>query len=159
MRVRSISRLEKQVIGDTQWRDKDVPPRHCPINSRIKPIRAGWQWRSLKAESVCGRNFVAYFEINLKKGDFKSTLIEDTPSGPSVVARFEYHSSHPGVHVHAHCDRSGIEVGPTGMSGLLRVPSLKSHHRRAGALSPSTFLTAASRFFGVVYDNGPLFAL
>lgn len=158
MRVRAITRIKKVVETDTQWKGTDVPPRHYPIISRAKPIRAGWEWRSVRAKSPDGRNFIAYLEVNLRKGDFKSVLIEDTVNGPSVVARYEYHASHPGIHVHAHCERSGMEIGATGMDKLARAPSLKKHHRRVGALSPSTFWAAASRFYGMEYETGPLFA-
>lgn len=157
MRVRSILNLEKKITADTLWKQDDVPKRHCPINSRTKPIRAGWEWRSVRAQAADGRSFIAYLEVNLRRGDFKSVLIEDTVNGPSVIARYEYHSSHPGVHAHAHCERSGIEIGASGMDRLVRAPRLKSHHRRSGSLSLSTFWLAASRFYGLKSDPGPLY--
>jgi len=158
MRVRAAARLRKIITSDTRWKRDDVQRRYCPINSRTKPIRAGWEWRSLKAASDDGRKFIAYLEANVRKGDFKSVLIEETVNGPSVIARYEYHSSHPGIHVHAHCERSGIEIGASGMDKLERAPRVKERHRRISALSLSTFLAAASRFYGMEYDTGPLFS-
>lgn len=94
----------------------------------------------------------------MRRGDFKSILMEETASGVSVIARFEYHSSHPGLHVHAHCERGGIEIGPTGMSDLARIPPIGKKHRRVAAFTLSTFWEEARRFYGIMDDNGPLFA-
>ena len=157
MRVRHIAAIQKVQVDDTQWSLSDVPPRRCPINSKTKPIRAGWQWRSIKAEGG-GRKFIAYAEANIRRGDYKSILIEDTPSGFSVIARFEYHSSHPGLHVHAHCERGGIEIGATGMGNLIRIPPVNKKHRRIAAFTLSTFWQEARRFYNIVDDNGPLFS-
>lgn len=156
MRVRHLTRLRKLEGQDTQWKTDDVPPRHCPIISKTKPIRAGWQWRSLKA-AAGERKFILYAEVNIRRGDYKSILIEETVNGPSVIARYEFHSSHPGLHIHAHCERGGIEVGATGMGNLQRIPPNGHEHRRKVALSVSTFWTEARRFYGIVPDLGPLF--
>ncbi len=39
-------------------------------------------------------------------------LIIQTSEGYSVIARFEDHGSHLGLHCHSDCDTSGLEVGP-----------------------------------------------
>lgn len=95
--------------------------------------------------------------VNIARGDLKSTLMVGATGGYSVVARYEFHSSHPGLHSHAHCDRSGIELGATGMGDLARVPKADGFHRHTAAISHSTFWEESRRFFRVKDDLGPLF--
>lgn len=156
MRVRRLTRSSKSQVSDTKWRTDDIQPRYCPVFARTRPNRAGWQWRSVRAE-IDQRKFVAFALVNLRRSNFKSMLIEETPAGPSVIARYEFHGSHPGIHVHADCDRSGIETTATGMDGLARIPPANRPHRRTAAFSVSTFWNEARRFFGIETDDGPLF--
>lgn len=156
MRVRHLARLPKTQAADTGWRSDDMPPRACPINPKSRPSRAGWQWRSAKAKAE-GNDFVLVALANVNRGDFKAMLIVQTATGHSVIGRFEYHASHPGLHVHAHCDRGGLEDGATGMDSLVRIPPARAHHNRIAALTLSTFWKEARRFFRVNDDLGPLF--
>lgn len=156
MRVRHAIAVPKYQQHDTGWRDDDMPPRACPIFPKGRPVRAGWEWRSAKA--VAGlHEFVLVALVNVRRGDWKAMLISNTESGYSLIARYEYHASHPGQHVHSDCARSGIEVGATGMSGLTRVPSLKSRHRRTATFTPSTFWRSARKIFRIHDDLGPLY--
>lgn len=158
MRVRHLAKTPKVQIADTGWRIDDMPPRACPIYSKSRPTRAGWQWRSAKAEAD-GQEFTLVALANISRGDLKAILITKTGSGHSVVSRYEFHTSHPGLHAHAHCGRSGIEDGATGMDGLARIPRLGARHNRVAALSLSTFWVEARRFFRIHDDLGPLFKL
>lgn len=156
MRVRSLCRVRKHLQSDTGWQRSDLPPRHDPLISRTKPIRGFWQWRSAKAASADCRNFVLVALCNSAKGNWKSHLLIATPSGHSVVARFEHHSSHGGLHIHAHCDRGGVDIGPTGMDNLSRVPRI-GRERRNVAWTETTFWQAALRFYRIEEPLGPLF--
>jgi hypothetical protein len=78
----------------------------------------------------------------------------ETDAGVSVVARFEHHGSHPGLHGHAHCERGGIEVGASGLDSLVRFPKAGALHRRTNAWTEQTFWDATRRFFRVKYDDG-----
>jgi hypothetical protein len=157
MRVRHLVAERKIISKDTGWRFDDMSPRHCPIYEKTRPTRAGWQWRSARAEAG-DREFVLVAQANVKRGDLKSVLILKTPSGYSVVGRYEFHSSHPGIHAHAHCDRGGLEEGATGLDKLIRIPPNGRTPRRTSALSISTFWDEARRFFRIMDDLGPLFS-
>lgn len=156
MRVRKLLAIAKVQTTDTLWRSDDLPPRHFPVYPKTRPMRAGWQWRSARAEGD-GLEFIMTSLVNIVRGDLKSTLIVETPGGYSVVSRYEFHSSHPGLHAHAHCERAGIEVGATGMGDLLRVPPADAKHRHTAPISHSTFWEESRRFFRVKDDLGPLF--
>jgi hypothetical protein len=73
--------------------------------------------------------------------------------GASVVARFEDHASHPGVHVHSDCIRSGDEIGSTSMDNLVRIPSDGQYHRRVQAHTKDSFWQTAIRFFHINYTE------
>lgn len=156
MRVRRLIAAPKRPVSDTNWRTDDIPPRYCPIYARTRPNRAGWQWRSLRAQGN-GRRYTLVAFVNLRRANWKSVLILEADGHASVVGRFEYHPSHPGLHLHAHCERGGIEPGPGGLDGLARIPSLGAPHRATGSLTVSTFWEEARRFFRVRDDLGPLF--
>ena len=95
---------------------------------------------------------------NPSRGNWKAMLLVKVAEEHSVVARFEHHESHPGVHVHSHCARSGQEAGAQGMDGLQRVPPAGAHHRRTNAWTLPTFWSAARGFFNIHDSLGPLFA-
>jgi len=165
MRVRHLVSERKIERYDTGWSINDLPPRHAPIFAKTRPIRAGWKWRSARAEGVADnhileepvRSYILTAICNPSRDNWKAFLIVETADGPSVVGRFEYHGSHPGIHIHTHCERCGIEIGGSGLDNLVRVPPAGQFHRRVNAWTEGTFWTAAKRFFRIEDDNGPLF--
>lgn len=156
MQIRKLVRAAKVQASDSRWKTGDLPPRLCPIYPKSKPHGPSWQWRSVKAISG-DAEFWLVATVNVARSNWKCILIAKTENGHSVVARYEDHGSHPGIHVHAHCHRGGIEEGPTGMNDLIRVPPASAPHRRANAQTLSTFWENARRFFRVKDDMGPLY--
>jgi len=156
MRIRQLIHMPKSQTSDTTWSVQDLPPRHAPIYSRSRPIRAGWKWRSAQADAD-DTKFVLTVLCNPLRDNWPAMLTVETFTGASVVARFEYHGSHPGVHGHAHCERGGIEVGASSIDNLMRTPSAGRHHRRTHAWTEETFWNAARSFFRIKDDIGPLF--
>lgn len=157
MRVRHLISDPKLQSSDTDWRWDDLPPRHCPIYSKTRPTRAGWQWRSITAQSA-SKSYMLVALINPNRGNWQSFLLVDAAGEYSVVARFEYHASHPGQHVHSHCGRSGLEVGATSLDKLERAPAIGERHRRIDALTPGTFWKSARAIFRIRDDAGPLYS-
>lgn len=155
MRVRRLICEEKFTESMGQWSTKDLQPRHAPIYAKTKPIRAGWQWRSSRVVTA-GEIYILLAECNPGRGNWNAKLIRETNEGYSVVARFESHASHPGLHVHAHCDRGGIETGALGLDNLARIPRIGTPHRRTNAWTEATFWEAAKRFFRIVEEQGVL---
>jgi hypothetical protein len=105
MRIRILVKQKKVMRTDSLWSSNDMQPRHSPIYSKTKPIRAGWRWRSAQVEGKDGNNYILVSECNARRENWKAVLILNTVDGASVIARYEYHGSHPGLHVHANCDR------------------------------------------------------
>lgn len=159
MRVRRLIREPKTMLSDTGWRSDDMPPRHAPVFLKTVPIRAGWTWRSAKANSGAAE-FVLLGQCQPQKDNWKAMLIllaDDQKLG-SAIARYEHHGSHPGLHGHSHCERGGVEFGPSSVDGLLRIPSTRrraSYHRRTMSWTPALFWESAKRFFRFNEPKGP----
>lgn len=154
MRVRKLITNPKVIMQDTgKWSEKDMPPRWCPINAKTRPIRGGWRWRAAHANGN-GRSYTAVAQVNPQRGNWKAVLILNAPHGPSVVARFEHHDSHPGLHVHSECTRSGLEMGAQGMDRLDRFPRLNALHRRTNAWTEQSFWSAMTQFFRMELESG-----
>lgn len=158
MRVRQLIAEKKFIQSETRWSTDDLPPRHAPIYQKTRPIRGGWKWRSAKAHNAEGVCYTLIVMCNPSKDNWKAMLVREADGGAtSVVSRFEHHASHPGLHAHAHCQRSGIEIGPSSLDNLARVPDNHKPHRRVVAWTESTFWEASKRFFHIETNSGPLF--
>lgn len=155
MRVRHLISQPKYIDSETTWSTEDLRPRHAPIYPKTKPIRAGWTWRSARCVSV-SEDYVLLAECNPSRDNWKAMLLLEATGGWSAVGRFEFHGSHPGLHVHSDCDRSGLEPGPRSIDGLTRIPGAKAFHRRLGAWTEHSFWEAAKRFFHVEHRVGLL---
>jgi hypothetical protein len=151
MRVRQLLREKKELQGDTNWKIEDLTHKNAPLFPKTTPIRSGWQWRSAKAIGQNGE-YVLLAKCNPKRDNWQAILMRLADDGSaSAVGRFEYHGSHPGLHAHAHCQRSGIESGPSSLDDLIRCPNAGSgaYHRRNNAWTEESFWEAAKRFFRV----------
>lgn len=155
MRVRHLVSDPKVLKSDTNWRTTDLQPKHAPIYAKTRPIRAGWEWRSAKAESG-SRQYILVALCNPPRDNWQAMLIVETGNGASMVARLEYHGSHPGLHAHSHCDRSGIELGGASIDNLPRFPPAGHTHRRTAAWTKIQFWNAAREFFRIKEKLGDL---
>lgn len=158
MRVRQLISEPKEMEEDTGWQTSDLQPRYAPIFPKTTPIRAGWKWRSARALGQSG-SFVLLAKCNSRRDNWQACLMcWNADDSPSVVARFDHHASHPGLHAHSHCGRSGLEAGPSGLDDLIRVPKAgnRSFHRRNHAWTERAFWEATKRFFRISEKKGPL---
>ena len=158
MRVRHLISEDKALESDTDWQTSDLQHRHAPIFPKTTPIRAGWKWRSAKACGATG-DFILLAKCNPNRDNWQAVIMKLFEDGSaSAVGRFEHHGSHPGLHAHAHCERSGIDLGTPSLDDLVRVPAVGpgSYHRRQNAWTERGFWEAAKRFFRVQERRGQL---
>ena len=155
MRVRQLIAANKSIESETAWSSKDLQHRHAPVYPKTKPIRAGWVWKSARCAAGV-QNYILLAECNPPRDNWKAMLILETPTGWSVVGRFEFHGSHPGLHFHCDCDRSGEEPGAKSIDNLERIPRAKSFHRRSSAWTENSFWDAAKKFFRIQDQRGLL---
>lgn len=156
MRVRHIISKKKRILRDTLWKDGLVPPRHCPVLNKSKPLGEGWVWRSAALTCADGHDYILFVQARPARLNWSARLLVSTPKGWSCVARFESHPCEP-RHAHADCDRSGQEVGPTSMDTLTRFPASDLMDRPMPSWDRESFWAAAQRFYRVTRDMGPLF--
>lgn len=155
MRIRQYTRDKKTIKTDTLWKSEDLPPRHSYIFTKTRLIRGSWQWRSAVAESSIAE-YVLLALINPERDNWEARLILLNEGTGSVISRYEYHGSHPGLHIHAHCERGGIEAGSTGMDNLIRLPDVGSERQVNIAFRANTFWERAKRHYRISDKKGPL---
>jgi hypothetical protein len=148
MRVRAVLRERKRLLSDTGWRIADLPPQHAPFFHRSRRLQSGWRWRSLRAVSDSGP-FVIVVVCRPGRAKWQAILAQGLERGYAIVARFEDHGSHAGVHVHADCEDRTQRLGALGMDDLVRNPRAGSFHRRRRTWTEESFVAAALRFFRV----------
>ena len=149
MRVRHLIEERKTRLQATGWSNSGTPPRHVPVFQQTFPIGKGWQWKSVSAQS--GNNdYVLHVRCNVTKGEWKAWLMIKRDGGWSIVGRFEYHSSHAGLHVHASCVSSGVLLGEKSISECDRFPAGGRYHRRIQAWTPDGFWNRALKFFRIM---------
>ncbi|MFG6528268.1 hypothetical protein [Sulfitobacter sp. M23508] len=140
---------------DTGWQTKDLPPKYAPIFVKSRPVRGSWKWRAAQVSDM-HNDYVLTALCDPKRDNWKSFLSLQLPTGSSVVARFEHHGSHPGLHSHADCHRSGLEIGAQSLDNLSRFPDAKSPHRRTNSWTESGFWEASKKFFRITEMPGSL---
>jgi hypothetical protein len=155
MRVRKLVIDEKILQSDTGWRTDDLPPRYSLVYERSRPIRGGWKWRSAKVFGKQGE-YQLLALCNPHYSKWQAMLIKAGQKYGSVVARYEYHGDHPGLHVHSDCVRAGVEEGATSIGLKTRLPNASSQHRRVHAWTETGFWESAKSFFRVTDQQGPL---
>lgn len=149
MRVRHLIEERKTILQSTDWSYSGTPPRHVPVFQQTFPIGKDWQWKSASAQN--GKNeYVLHVRCNVKKDDWMAWLMIKLEEGWSIVGRFEYHSSHPGLHVHASCLSSGLLLGKQSISACDRIPTGGRYHRRIQAWTPDVFWKRALNFFRIM---------
>jgi hypothetical protein len=155
LRVRQLTAQKKRIVSDTGWKSGSIPPRESAIFTKTRPAGNGWRWRSGKVETRTNK-FVLFAQCHPGKENWKAWLIMISENGPSIVGRLEHHGTHPGLHLHTHCERSGIEVGGSSINNLVRIPDSTKNHRRASSWTESGFWEAAKKFFRIYEERGDL---
>jgi len=155
MRVRHLVSDRKTILSDTGWMTGDLPPRHSGIYLKTMPIGPAWTWRSALAISDKWE-YILVCQVNLSKDNWKAWLIRKDGAAGSLVSRYEYHGNHPGIHVHADCDRGGIEVGPTSIKTALRIPHAQSRLTRGAPTRLDLFWKNALTHYRMDYKKGDL---
>ena len=153
MRAREIIIKPKKLERDTGWRTDDMKPCHAPCLKKTKRTSNGWTWRSLQALDNSGREYVLYARCAEKYNKQQAILTMPSNNGvgsASVVARYENHATHPGIHVHSNCKDNDLEVGSSKLSHLCeRFPGSEKKHRRTKPPKNDEFWEWANKFFRI----------
>lgn len=123
---------EKTDIAEGHWSDHKMP-KSGPntVLLRSKPLRFGvgfrWCIVSLMSGGVAHKILLA---CHREKRNFCAYLFKSIGNDNLLLARLENHGTHPGIHIHACCQKTGPgAVGRTGYPEIARYPGPKSYHR------------------------------
>jgi hypothetical protein len=156
MRPRDIVRLPKTVTKLGQWKlttgtAKMPPSAFQPSKRASYRLGRGYHWRvdDLAADGLRFRLLTAFCS---DKCEYLSWLAMPVGDGLRVIARLEFHGTHPGWHCHAPCDgdHEGIPVGDPAPRTFNRAPLADARHRRTDFVRTETEAEEkAFRFFSV----------
>jgi hypothetical protein len=152
MTLREFLASKKSITKIGRWNDKKMPKtgNGFPL-SKAKGLRVGggWHWTiiELQAGKAECRLLVAYHPT---KENYLAALGYAVGADTHVIATLEYHSTHPGWHVHGCClpARTG-NIGRARYPDMRRVPSSgKGYHRNTVfGVSESSALEPAIKYF------------
>lgn len=163
MRAKDIVRLPKTVTHEGVWKvvtgTAKMPPSAFRLSKRASyQLGRHWHWRvdELEGGGFKFRLLTAYRSDNEEYLAWLSTPIGD---GLRIIARFEFHGSHPGWHCHSHCgDHEDIPVSEQAPYIFKRAPGPNSPHRKQEFVKTDyAAMQKAFSFFGV--KPGPNWSL
>lgn len=152
MGIKDVVRAEKTVADWGEWKvGEKMPPSAFPLGKqRSFRVRACYRWRV--AQFSCGesnyRLLVAYRpDLHV----YYSYLGRYEHGDTCVVARYEYHSTHEGWHIHTNCSDGNDMFGRTGNLAD-RVPAKDAKHRRLAweIENDDQAFHAAAKVFGLI---------
>lgn len=136
MQLRDVIGAKKANIKINAW--KDTPPKKSdfPMLRKRKdafPLTKKWRWTTVTF-NIAEREFCLLISYHRELPEFQSVLAQRVSGDSLIIARYEYHASHPipGWHLHALCDDFD-GVTPSVMKPLSqkRLPEVRNHHSRA----------------------------
>jgi hypothetical protein len=160
MRSRDIVRLPKTVTKAGSWKvttgTAKMPPGAFPLSRRSSyRLSRGYHWRVDELEGG-GMVFRLLTAFNTDKSEFEAILGTPVPGGLRVIARLEFHGTHPGWHCHATCrhDHEDVPIGEQSPRMFERAPVAAGRHRRQAFVRTETEAEQkAFRFFSVKPDR------
>ncbi|MGH6889655.1 MAG: hypothetical protein ACREHF_10735 [Rhizomicrobium sp.] len=108
MRVRAAILKPKRVTSKGAWKlvtgTSKMPKNAFPIGSNY-PVTFGrnWRWRVDKLAADDGTFYRLFIAFNYGIQEFAAWLAEDSERSLALLARYEFHGTHPGWHCHAPC--------------------------------------------------------
>lgn len=156
MGLKELVRADKDVVDWGAWKhDTKMPKSAFPLSKhRSFQVRASHRWRVVRF-TCDGHSYRLLIAYRPELESYKAFLGRDEKGDTRVLARYEFHGTHAGWHLHSDC--TGINViGKTGLPD--RIPGNAAHHRRVefGIGSDEQALYVAAEKFGLL--EAPLVA-
>jgi len=138
MRVAKVVGAAKGDVVLSPWSDDKLKAKDFPLNrkrGKAYPITKRYRWQVITF-SALGHNFRVLVAYHTLAPEFITTLAEEVGGDCRVLARWEFHGSHGGWHVHTVCgDTDGLSVGIIKPFGTKRIPDKASYHRHTKMLN------------------------
>lgn len=133
-----VVRAPKSKLGFSQWTNEKLRTKDFPLSrkkGKVHPLSRRYRWQII-AFGALGRDFRALVGYHTQVPEFITTLGEDVGFDCRVLARWEFHGSHGGWHVHSTCgDTDGLSPGIVKPAGTMRIPDKASYHRHTKMLN------------------------
>ena len=155
--LRDIVKSTKTDVSFGQWTDEKLKHRDFPLRRGVYPLTRRWRWQVISFR-WSGRKFRILSAYHTMVPEYISVLAEDMGADSRIVARWEFHQSHPGWHIHSCCSElDDIPSGVVQHRGVKRTPAAKNGHRRVIFLNPgfaindSIAAAVACRRYGIPF--------
>lgn len=150
MRLKRLIKAKKNVTDQGSWKNSKMPRSAFPLSKQPGfQVRAAFRWRVVKFE--CGSQsfrLLMFYRLDINK--FSAMLGRDDEGDMCVLARYEFHATHEGWHVHADC----AEQQMSGRTGNLKncLPAHNRHNRDAvfDVRCDDTAYHRAAKKFGLI---------
>lgn len=131
MRVRDFIQAAKTVTKAGQWKSEKMPRTAFPlVGTKSLRLPATWTWRVDELEGSGGADCRLLIAIREDVEQCRAWLSVRRGRDFAVVARIEYHATHPGWHCHAECGNvDDVPVGVVRSAGQRRLPHAQAFHR------------------------------
>jgi hypothetical protein len=164
MKARAAILAPKRIVEKGAWKvvtgTSRMPKNAFPVGSNYPVTFArNWHWRVDRLTAEGGGAFRLLTAYNSHIEEFRAWLAADYDRSATLLARFEFHGSHPGWHCHAPCDE--LERGDFGAlrtRAVLRFPNGTRFHRdkEFGITSEGYALSRSFSFYRVSAKEGEL---
>lgn len=144
----------KKIIDAGSWQSGKISSKLFPTYQQpVLPAKATWRCTKLAviSEFPGGPDLRLLIAVQPSKNCFHAWLGQIVGQKICILAVLEDHSTHPGLHCHAVCDRGLPEyLGSVRYPGMMVAPTGDSHRRRTFSWSEPKALGEAFRFFNVI---------
>lgn len=164
MKARAAIGTVKRVADKGEWKlitgTSKMPKNAFPIGTNSPVVFArNWNWRVDRLEGGAGETYRLLTAFNGHKEEYRAWLAIDYGKNATLLARYEFHGSHPGWHCHAPCDDIGVsDPGALRTRGCSRLPAAKGFHRSQefDTTSKERALARSFSFYRVSAETGDL---
>ena len=138
MRVAKVIGAAKSDVVLFRWSDDKLKAKDFPLGKKrgkAYPLTRRYRWQVITFRAL-GRNFRVLVAYHLLAPEFITTLAEEIAGDSRVLARWEFHGTHAGWHVHTVCgDTDGLSVGVIKPLGTKRIRDKACYHRHMKMLN------------------------
>ncbi len=130
MKLRKVIYAKKQITDIGTWKGgQKMPKTVFPLSkSSSFKVPASYRWCCVCFECL-GERFKVLIHYRSDISVYAAFLARDVNGDMLVMARLEYHATHPGWHVHTLCNSTGSVAGRTGGDDR-RIPKGKDLHNQ-----------------------------
>lgn len=160
MLLKDIIQATKNNVRWGDWKFGEAMPRtKFPLSKHTSfRIRTKHHW-CITTFDCLSQPFRLLVFYRSDKEEYGAYLAQIEGADSKVVARYEYHATHAGWHIHANCETDLTPSGRIGGNIHKRFPKAGHKHRRTdfGITSDEVALLKAAEAFGLTRDNNDLF--